>query len=692
MPEDPRQTAPTPTADPGSEQLGVEVTANGSNDQKVGSVSPANAHDPNAGMAVAKTSKKAAKDDYTGADIEVLKGLTHVRKRPGMYIGSTGVRGLHHLVYEVVDNAVDEALAGRCDMIDVTIHPDNSVTVKDNGAGIPIDPPKGEKRPAVEVVLTELNAGGKFGGKGYAVSGGLHGVGVSVVNALSAKLQVEVARDGGLWVAQFARGKTTSPLKKEKSLGEGAKTGTAVTFWPDPDVFTETTEYDYDTIARRLRELSYLTRGVEIRFKDERTGKSDVYKASGGIADFVKALSSGRETLNKVIHFEKSGEGREAEIAVMWNTGYTESIHSFANTINTHEGGMHEEGLKKALTNVVNRYAKTKNLQKEKEGPLQGDDVREGLVAIVSVKLREPQFEGQTKTKLGNTEMRSFVETVVNEKLGEWFEENPTEARRIIAKAQQASRARLAAKKARDIARKSVFDSGGLPGKLADCSSRDPVVSELFIVEGDSAGGSAKQARNREFQAILPIRGKILNVEKARLHKTLENKEIQALITGIGTSIGEELDVSKARYHKICLLSDADVDGQHITTLLLTFLFRHMQPLIEAGYVYLTQPPLYKIVFEGKKRYFFSDSERDAFREEHKDRKLPEFERFKGLSEMDAEELWNTTMNPETRILRRVGLEDAALADEIFTILMGENVESRRDFITKNAKYATLDV
>lgn len=1114
------------------------------------------------------------KGEYTGDDITVLKGLEAVRRRPGMYIGSTGPRGLHHLVYEVVDNAIDEALAERCSRIDVTIHKDNSVSVKDDGAGIPIDPPRGQRRPAVEVVLTELHAGGKFEGKAYQVSGGLHGVGVSVVNALSAQLQVEVAQQGALWAAKFVRGKTTQPLKKMQALKDPSKTGTLVTFWPDPQIFTDTLEFDYDTIGRRLRELSYLVKGVEIRFKDERDGKADTFKATGGIADFVKSLNSGRETLHRVSYFEKTGEGRELEAALQWNAGYNESIHSFANTINTHEGGMHEEGFRKALTNVVNRYARSKGLQKEKEPPLQGEDIREGLTAIISVKLQEPQFEGQTKTKLGNTEMRSFVETAINEKLAEWFEENPTEARRVIGKAQQAAHARVAAKKARDIARKSAFDGAGLPGKLADCASRDPATSEIFIVEGDSAGGcfagdtrialasgqsrtikelaedwengieyfgygsdkkgdvslvrlvhprltkrsvelvevildngesikctpdhefrlrdgsyraaeklqfgdslmplkrrlteeselpgpgyemvwmngaqtwhhthhladlfnlitgayarnagncrhhvdfdkrnndprniqrrpwrahqrmhaelagemakrkwadpeyreqklrqlsesakrqwtdpdyrdymtyrarmlrqlpnvnqkisdgfqawfdslsheeyeaycertrvqmteywanpearkiqaertrghfernpkarerhrrkaleqwddpelrewriqlsrkqwedpdyrerhsgdvkrwwtehpehrekilaarernwsnpqvrekilagfaawreqvprevrvqrlreghllkalsllsrvlgardvrhayddlrlttaptalrfdrlvdehfggdedrateaarnlnckvvevrrlteradvyditvqglhnfalesgifvhnSAKQARNREFQAILPIRGKILNVEKARLHKMLENKEIGALITGIGTGIGEELDVSKARYHKICLLSDADVDGQHITTLLLTFLFRHMQPLIEAGLIYLTQPPLYKVTVEGKKHYFFSDAERDEFRKQREGKKLPEFERFKGLSEMDAEELWMTTMNPETRVLKRVGMEDAALADEIFTILMGEDVESRRAFITKNAKFATLDV
>ncbi|HVL50773.1 MAG TPA: DNA topoisomerase (ATP-hydrolyzing) subunit B, partial [Actinomycetota bacterium] len=623
---------------------------------------------------------------YTGQDITVLKGLAAVRRRPGMYIGSTGPRGLHHLVYEIVDNAVDEALAGYCDHIDVIIHPDNSVTVKDNGRGIPIDPPRGERRSAVEVVLTELHAGGKFGGKGYAVSGGLHGVGVSVVNALSSKLQVEVARDGALHVAAFARGKTTQSLTRVKSLSK-AKTGSAVTFWPDPEIFTETTEFDYDTIARRLRELSYLT-GVEIVFTDERTGKSETYKATGGLADFVKSLNTGRETLHKIIRLQEAGEGREMEVALVWNTSFTESIHSFANTINTHEGGMHEEGFRKALTNVVNRYVRAKGLAKEKDLSLEGGDIREGLVAIISVKLREPQFEGQTKTKLGNSEMRSFVETAVNKNLGDWLEEHPTEAKKIVAKAQQAARARMAAKKARDITRKSAFEGGGLPGKLADCASRDPFMSELFIVEGDSAGGSAKGGRDREFQAILPIRGKILNVEKARLHKILENKEVLALITAIGTSIGEEFNIEKARYHKVCLLADADVDGQHITTLLLTFLFRYMPGLIDAGYVYLTTPPLYKTTISGKKHYVFSDEERDALRAAHPEKKLS-FNRFKGLGEMPAEELWETTMNPDTRILKRVQMEDAALADEIFSILMGENVESRRDFITKNARYAT---
>jgi len=637
--------------------------------------------------------RRSGLTSYTGEDITVLKGLDGVRRRPGMYIGSTGARGLHHLVVEVVDNSIDEALAGFADRIDVTIHADNSVTVRDNGRGIPVDPPKGQRRSSVEVVMTELHAGGKFEGKGYQISGGLHGVGVSVVNALSSWLHVQVARDGFLYAASFERGRTVKPLERLGPAKASFRRGTEVTFLPDPQVFEETTEFDYATIARRLRELSYLNKGIEIRLKDERGDEpvSETFKAAGGIKDFVKALTAGKDPLHRVIHIEKADDGREVEIALQWSATFTESIYSFANTINTHEGGMHEEGFKSALTAQMNRYAKEKNLIKEKEGPLQGEDIREGLTAIIAVKLREPQFEGQTKTKLGNSDMRSFVQVAVNEKLAEWLEENPTEARRIVAKAEQAARARMAARKARDIARKSVFEGGGLPGKLADCSSRDPEVSELFIVEGDSAGGSAKGGRDREFQAILPIRGKILNVEKARLHKILENREVQALITAIGTGIGEEFDLGKARYHKVCLLADADVDGQHITTLLLTFLFRYMSQLIDAGYVYLTQPPLYKTVIAGKKRYTFSDEQRDALRAEHPERTL-KFERFKGLGEMDAEELWSTTMDPATRILKRVQMEDAAMADEIFSILMGENVESRRDFITKNAKYATLDV
>ncbi|HEX9695821.1 MAG TPA: DNA topoisomerase (ATP-hydrolyzing) subunit B [Actinomycetota bacterium] len=633
-----------------------------------------------------------ASSEYGSSDIQVLEGLEAVRRRPGMYIGGTNPRGLHHLVYEVVDNAIDEALAGRCDSIRVVLRADGCVSVTDNGAGIPVEPIPGnkDKRPAVEVVLTVLHAGGKFGGKGYAVSGGLHGVGVSVVNALSEKCEVEVHRGGYVWETAFSRGKNTRKLEK---TGAAKDTGTTVRFWPDPQIFSEI-EFKFDILAQRLRELSYLTKGVTIVLRDERTDEieEETFIAAGGIADMVKALNAGREGLNKMVHFEASEPEREVEIAIQWNAGFTDSIHTFANTINTAEGGMHEEGFKKSLTNIVNKYARNKGLLKEKEENLQGEDIREGIVAIVSVKLREPQFEGQTKTKLGNTEIRSFVEKVMNDKLGDWFEEHPTDGKRVVAKALSAQRARLAAKKARDIARKSVFDSGGLPGKLADCSSSDPNNTELFIVEGDSAGGSSKAARNREFQAILPIRGKILNVEKARLHKILENAEITALIQAIGTGIGDEADVSKRRYGKIVMMADADVDGAHIRTLLLTFLFRHMKVMVEAGHVYIAQPPLYRVTVDAKtKIYAFSDRERDDILAQHPNKKV-NVQRFKGLGEMNADELWETTLNPETRLLLQVKMEDAALADQIFTVLMGENVESRRAFIQKNAKDAFVDV
>ena len=631
--------------------------------------------------------------EYTSKDIQVLEGLEAVRKRPGMYIGTTGSSGLHHLVYEVVDNAIDEALAGRSTKIDVELFGDGSVAVTDDGAGIPVTPIPGnkDKRPALEVVMTVLHAGGKFGGGGYQVSGGLHGVGVSVVNALSEKLEVEVHRDGFTWTASFARGRTVKKTTKGKP---SKKAGTTVRFWPDPQMFEETLEFKADILAQRLKELAYLTRGVTITLTDHRKEPPAVqtWKATGGIADFVKALNTGRETLNKVVYIEASEEGREADIAVQWNTTYNDSLHSFANTINTHEGGMHEEGFKKALTNVVNRYAREKGHLKEKDENLQGEDIREGIVAIVSVKLREPQFEGQTKTKLGNTEIRSFVERVVNDRLRDWLEEHPTEANRIARKGVAAAQARQAAKKARDIARKGAFEGGGLPGKLADCSSRDPDATELFIVEGDSAGGSAKAARSRETQAILPIRGKILNVEKARLDKMLENQEIRALINAIGTGIGEETDMSKRRYGKIVMLTDADVDGAHIRTLLLTFLFRHMRPLIEGGYVYAAKPPLYSIRFGASEvHYVFSDKERDELIASKGKKPSTPPTRFKGLGEMFAEELWGTTMNPETRTLVRVSLEDAALADQIFTVLMGEDVEGRREFIQENAQDAFVD-
>ncbi|HKN79915.1 MAG TPA: DNA topoisomerase (ATP-hydrolyzing) subunit B [Actinomycetota bacterium] len=626
---------------------------------------------------------------YGSADIQVLEGVEHVRLRPGMYIGTTSSRGLHHLVYEVVDNSIDEAMAGHCDRITVRLLKGGGVEVEDNGRGIPIKPiPKAkDRRPAVEVVLTTLNAGGKFGGEGYRISGGLHGVGVSVVNALSEKLVVQVMREGGSWTQTYARGKATTKLTRGKAT---RKTGAIITFWPDPEIFVEGVEFDSRMLAERLQEHAFLTKGVEIQLIDEREGKPEkqVFKASGGIADFVKHLATGKETIHtRIISMEAREAEAEADVALQWTTGYSESIHSFANTINTHEGGMHEEGLKKALTNVVNRYARNKGLLKDKEDNLLGEDVREGLIAIVSVRLREPQFEGQTKTKLGNTTMRSLVETTVNEHLMTWLEEHPGDAKRIVTKSSQAAKARLAAKQARDLTRrKSFLEGGGLPGKLADCQLTDPSATELFIVEGDSAGGSAKQARDPATQAILPIRGKILNVEKSRLHKILENAEIQALITAIGTGVGdEEFDVAKTRYHKIVLMADADVDGAHIQTLLLTFLFRYMRELIDAGYVYLAKPPLY-LLKEGKQElYFYTEREWDAYRKDVDGQRKLEPQRFKGLGEMDAAQLWETTMNPEQRTLLRVTLEDAATADRLFSILMGEDVASRKEWIEDNA-------
>jgi DNA gyrase subunit B len=626
---------------------------------------------------------------YGSADIQVLEGVEHVRLRPGMYIGTTSSRGLHHLVYEVVDNSIDEAMAGHGDRITVRLLKGGGVEVEDNGRGIPIKPiPKAkDRRPAVEVVLTTLNAGGKFGGQGYRISGGLHGVGVSVVNALSEKLVVQVMREGASWTQTFVRGKATTKLTKGKA---SRKTGTITTFWPDPEIFVEGVEFDSRMLAERLQEHAFLTKGVEIQLIDEREGKPDkqVFKASGGIADFVKHLATGKETIHtKIISMEAREADAEADVALQWTNGYSESIHSFANTINTHEGGMHEEGLKKALTNVINRYARAKGLLKDKEDNLLGEDVREGLIAIVSVRLREPQFEGQTKTKLGNTTMRSLVETTVNEHLMTWLQEHPGDAKRIVTKSSQAAKARLAAKHARDLTRrKSFLEGGGLPGKLADCQLTDPSATELFIVEGDSAGGSAKQARDPATQAILPIRGKILNVEKSRLHKILENAEIQALITAIGTGVGdEEFDVAKTRYHKIVLMADADVDGAHIQTLLLTFLFRYMRELIDAGYVYLAKPPLY-LLKEGKQElYFYTEREWDAYRKDVDGQRKLEPQRFKGLGEMDAAQLWETTMNPEQRTLLRVTLEDAATADRLFGILMGEDVASRKEWIEDNA-------
>ena len=639
---------------------------------------------------------KKAESGYTSADITVLEGVEHVRLRPGMYIGTTSSRGLHHLVYEVVDNAVDEAMAGHADRILVTLRADGGVSVSDNGRGIPVKPiPKAkDRRPAAEVVLTTLNAGGKFGGGGYRISGGLHGVGVSVVNALSEKLTADIEREGAAYHAEFSRGKTTKKLTKGKAI---KRTGTTITFWADPEVFTEGIEYKREILAERLQELAFLNKGVEIKLLDEREkpAHEDVFKANGGLKDFVKHMNEGKDALHQqVIAFESKAETSEVEIALQWNSGYTESIHTFANTINTHEGGMHEEGFEKALTGVLNRYAKAKNLLKGKDDTLIGEDVREGLTAIVSVKLQDPQFEGQTKTKLGNTEIRAFVEKVVNEQVGTWLQEHPGDAKRIVMKSEAAAKARLAARQARDLTRrKSFLESGSLPGKLSDCQLSDPESCELYIVEGDSAGGSAKSARDRATQAILPIRGKILNVEKARLHKVLENNEIQALITAVGTAVGDEFDLERARYHKIVLMADADVDGAHIRTLLLTFFFRNMPQLIDAGFVYLAQPPLYLIKENKQELYFYTEREWDGWREEHGNGRKLEPQRFKGLGEMSAEQLWSTTMDPEKRTLLQVTLEDAVSADRLFAMLMGDEVAPRKAFIEANAQYVqNLDV
>ncbi|MFD9790889.1 DNA topoisomerase (ATP-hydrolyzing) subunit B [Streptomyces sp. NPDC059070] len=647
---------------------------------------------------------------YDASAITVLEGLDAVRKRPGMYIGSTGERGLHHLVQEVVDNSVDEALAGHADTIDVTILADGGVRVVDNGRGIPVDMHPVEKKPAVEVVLTVLHAGGKFGGGGYAVSGGLHGVGVSVVNALSTKLAVEIKRDGYRWTQDYKLGVPTAPLAKHEQVEES---GTTVTFWADPDVF-ETTEYSFETLARRFQEMAFLNKGLTIKLTDERESAKAVagadsaeesdeqqplsvtYYYEGGIVDFVKYLNSRKGELIHPTVIDVDAEDKErmlsAEIAMQWNSQYSEGVYSFANTIHTHEGGTHEEGFRAALTGLVNRYARDKKLLREKDDNLSGEDIREGLTAIISVKLGEPQFEGQTKTKLGNTEAKTFVQKVVHEHLTDWFDRNPNEAADIIRKAIQAQTARVAARKARDLTRrKGLLESASLPGKLSDCQSNDPTKCEIFIVEGDSAGGSAKSGRNPMYQAILPIRGKILNVEKARIDKILQNTEVQALISAFGTGVHEDFDIEKLRYHKIILMADADVDGQHINTLLLTFLFRFMRPLVEAGHVYLSRPPLYKIKWgRDDFEYAYSDRERDALVELGKQagKRIREdsIQRFKGLGEMNAEELRVTTMDVEHRVLGQVTLDDAAQADDLFSVLMGEDVEARRSFIQRNAK------
>ena len=697
-----------------------------------------------------KPAHKQSGSDYGASSITVLEGLEAVRKRPGMYIGSTGERGLHHLVWEVVDNAVDEFMAGYGTLIEVTLRADGGVTVADSGRGFPVAMHPTQHKPAVEVALTVLHAGGKFNSDTYAVSGGLHGVGVSVVNALSTRLVVEIRRYDTLYRQEYTAAKP-GPLIE---AGPAKGTGTTLTFWADPDVF-ETTEYKFETIARRLQEMAFLNKGLTIKLRDERpktiqvteadeanegakpavggaadgtlAGSLDGAAAGGddvvpvaapdvaaaatphpkknvpvervffykdGLVDYVKHLNATREKVHdSIIGFDVKGDDMEVEVAMQWNASYSESVHTFANTINTIEGGTHEEGFRAALTTVVNKYAKDKNLLKPKDPALSGDDVREGLAAIISIRLKEPQFEGQTKAKLGNTEAKSFVQKACYEWLNDWFERNPTEAKKIISKSVSSAQARAAARKARDLVRrKGALDIGGLPGKLADCRSNDPDRSELFIVEGDSAGGSAKSGRDSMFQAILPLRGKVINVEKARIDRVLKNTEVQSLITAMGTGIHDEFDITKARYHKVVLMADADVDGQHIRTLLLTLLFRFMRPLVEAGYVYLAQPPLYKLKWtKGAHEFAYSDKERDGLvaRGEAAGRRLGKddgIQRYKGLGEMDAKELWETTMDPATRLMLQVTLDDAAMADELFSVLMGEDVGARRSFITRNAK------
>ena len=645
--------------------------------------------------------KKVSKA-YDASAITVLEGLEAVRKRPGMYIGSTGERGLHHLVYEIVDNSVDEALAGYCNQIDVVLLNDGGVRVNDNGRGIPVDIHPVEKKPALEVVLTVLHAGGKFGDGGYSVSGGLHGVGVSVVNALSRDLSVVVHRDGFIWEQSYKLGVPNSPVEKGVAT---TKTGTEVTFWPSEDIF-ETTVFSFEILSTRFREMAFLNKGLTITLRDERAGHVDEkgeplqvkYCYEGGIVDFVKHLNLTKGVTHKSIialETEDTKHKMSLEVAMQWNNGFSESVYTFANTINTQEGGTHEEGFRTALTSLVNKFAEEWGYIRRKEDRLTGDDIREGLTAIISIKVSEPQFEGQTKTKLGNTEAKSFTQKSINDAVGEWFEKNPTEGKEIVRKAIDAATARIAARKARDLSRsrKGLLEGRGMPGKLADCQWTEPEKCELYIVEGDSAGGSTKGGRDSRFQAVLPIRGKILNVEKARIDRVLQNNEVQALITALGTGIHDDFDIAKLRYHKVILMADADVDGQHIRTLLLTLLFRFMRPLIEQGYVYFAQPPLYKIKWGGKEpvQYAFSDKERDGFIQIGLDagKRLPKedgIQRFKGLGEMPAKELWDTTMDPAHRVLMRVTLDDAAAADDLFSVLMGEDVEQRRQFIQRNAK------
>jgi DNA gyrase subunit B len=636
-------------------------------------------------------------NDYSAGQIQVLKGLEAVRKRPGMYIGSTSARGLHHLVYEVVDNSVDEALAGHCTHIEVTIHADDSITVVDDGRGIPVDMHAGENMPAVEVALTMLHAGGKFDKDSYKVSGGLHGVGISVVNALSETLRVEVRRDGKIHEQHYARGDKQTDLAV---IGKSKETGTTITFKPDPQIFTEL-RFSYDTLANRLREMAYLNAGLRITITDERDGerKTEVFHFEGGIIEFVEYLRGSRKALHpKVVYIEAEREEADIQVALQYDDGYNENTFTFVNNINTHEGGSHLTGFKAALTRTLNDYARKGNFLKKELDSLSGEDIREGLTCVLSVKVKEPQFEGQTKTKLGNSEVRGAVESVVNEKLSMFLEENPSVAKAIIEKSLQAARARLAARKARELVRrKNALEGMVLPGKLADCSITDPAMCEIYLVEGDSAGGSAKQGRDRNYQAILPLRGKILNVERARLDKILSNEEIRTIIAALGTGIGEdEFSTKSARYGKVIIMTDADVDGAHIRTLLLTFFFRHMRQLIEEGMVYIAQPPLYRVARGKEEHYAFSEDERDMLMTRMKDgdgKRNINIQRYKGLGEMNPEQLWKTTMDPETRTILQVTLDDAVEADQVFTTLMGDEVEPRRKFIEENAKYVKhLDV
>jgi DNA gyrase subunit B len=636
-----------------------------------------------------KTASKRSRSTYDASSIQVLEGLEAVKRRPGMYIGSTGPRGLHHLVWEIVDNSIDEALAGYCSQILITVHEDNSVSVTDDGRGMPVGKMDKYGKSAVEVIMTTLHAGGKFDGQGYKVSGGLHGVGASVVNALSEWLEVEVRREGHVWTQRYERGFPKGKLGKTRKLKRGEGTGTTIGFKPDPEVFTETQELSFDTLSRRFRESAFLNKGLKIKLVDEREeGREVAYQYEGGIRDFVAHINEAKDPVHKtVFYFQREDEGvGDVEVAMQWNNGFQDSVFTFANNINTHEGGAHLSGFRAALSRTINAYARGKGLLKEKEENLTGDDIREGLAAVISVKLRDPQFEGQTKTKLGNTEIKGLVESSTNRFLAEFLEERPTEAKAIINKALQAARARQAARKVRDTIRKGYLESSTLPGKLADCSSKDPARSELYIVEGDSAGGSAKQGRERNFQAILPLRGKILNVEKANINKVLSNVEIQAMISAIGAGVGETFDVGQARYNKVIIMTDADVDGSHIRTLVLTFLYRNMQELIEAGYVYIAQPPLYKITHQRKDYYVYNDRELQETLTRLNANGSANIGRFKGLGEMNPNQLWETTMDPQNRTLLQVTVESAAVADELLTALMGDKVEPRKAFIEENAK------